>query len=209
MIKTLLITSGVALTALFSYAALSHSNVAATNVNTQQTTKWQLEKTDYKVDNAPDKTKQNQKEKLLTIVGKYAPETLNQWKQAISIRNDLVSQLSSDEVKQLRKENRQALKKELKAEMKSGKLTKKEAIQQIKERFKQNKENKQQAVNARKEWRKEIKAAIQRNDTNTIKSLLEKFYQQFDAKNKVLSKRLNTWKTKSTSDNSNNNQNSL
>jgi hypothetical protein len=199
MLKTILLTSGLALTTLFSQSGIGHTNAATTSVNTLDHSKWQQLRTEYKGTKDHNAEKVNQHKKLIKLVGKYSPDKLDQWKQAISQRDGLLSQLKSDEMKHLRKQNRQTVKSSLRAKIKSGELTKKQALQQFKEHFKQLKDKHNLNVHKGKGMAAKLKVAIEKKDSKTIQTILNDRLQKFVTKNEALSKKIVQWKTNSTS----------
>lgn len=144
--------------------------------------------------------------KLLEIVKKYSPETLNNWEKVLQKNNKLRKELFKlykqrrkliDSNRSLRKAKKIEFIKNLKEQVKNNEITKEEAKEKIKQYRCQYKINDKKSSRKNKQklelykTRKALMQAVKENDANEVKSLLDKLYINYKNLNTDLNNRIN------------------
>ncbi|WP_027410751.1 hypothetical protein [Anoxybacteroides tepidamans] len=155
---------------------------------------------------------EQKEQKLLQIAKKYAPKYVSDLQQTIDKRQELLKEWRALKPKEIWKEKREELMKEREAkldelldQLTSGKITKEEFKQKLKEAREQRKEQLKQwkekqlpmakeAAEKEREFRKQFREAIKTNNEKEIAKLLPQFIQHLQAGNQKLEKLIQTMK---------------
>ncbi|RLQ97338.1 hypothetical protein [Falsibacillus albus] len=128
--------------------------------------------------------RQEHQQKLLDLVKEYSPDTLSKWTAAVNERNDLIDQLKDPATREKLKEYHKNQKDGLKDKGKN--LTKEER----KKLFQQKKTEWKAKREAHKQFRDQLKAAVDAKDKAKVAALLSKKYDQFVQTNKMIADKL-------------------
>jgi Glu-tRNA(Gln) amidotransferase subunit E-like FAD-binding protein len=144
---------------------------------------------------------EQQEQKLLELVKKYDPESTEEWQKTIDERQELLAELRELNPKDFLKEKREEIIKEREAKLDelldqlvSGKITKEEFKQKLKEardnrkeQLKQWKDEKlpiaKEVVEKERELHKQFREAVKSEDEKAIVELLPKFLEHLQTEN--------------------------
>lgn len=147
---------------------------------------------------------EQQEQRLLELVKQYAPEDVKEWQQTIDKRQALVKELRDLNPREMLKEKREAIIKEREAELDellnqlvSGKITKEEFKQKLKEARDHRKEQLKkwkdenlpavkEDIEKERELHKQFREAVESKDEKAIAELLPKFLEHLKAENERL-----------------------
>jgi hypothetical protein len=155
---------------------------------------------------------EQQEQKLLELVEKYAPESKEEWQQTIDERQALLKELRELNPKEMLKEKRDEIIKEREAKLDelldqlvSGEITKEEFKEKLKEAWDNRKELLQQwkdeklpiakeVVEKERELHQQFRKAVESEDAEALAKLLPKFLEHLKAENERLAQMIENMK---------------
>lgn len=155
---------------------------------------------------------EQQEQKLLELVKQYAPEHVNEWQQTIDKRQALLKELRDLNPKEMLKEKREAIIKEREAKLDellnqlvSGKITKEEFKQKLKEARDRGKEQLKQwkdenlpaakeDIQKERELHNQFREAVESKDEKAIAELLPKLLEHLKVENEKLAQMIEKMK---------------
>ncbi|WP_052659528.1 hypothetical protein [Bacillus alveayuensis] len=155
---------------------------------------------------------EEQEQKLLTLVEKYAPESKEEWQQTIDKRQALLKELRELNPKEMLKEKQDEIIKEREAkldelldQLAAGEITKEEFKEKLKEAWDNRKERLQQWKNEKlsitkefvekeRELHKQFREALESEDKEALAELLPKFLEHLKVENERLAQMLENMK---------------
>jgi hypothetical protein len=147
---------------------------------------------------------EQQEQKLLELVKQYTPGNVKEWQEAIDKRQALLKELRDLNPKEMLKEKRDEIIKEREAKLDellnqlvSGKITKEEFKQKLKEARDHRKEQLKQwkdDIEKERELHKQFREAVKSKDKKAIAGLLPKLLEHLKAENEKLAQMIEKMK---------------